>query len=86
MSYDISDYTRLQIDYVHSLREQAIKAGDVPQDMAVSHFMLGFYFKHGYDDAFRKYYNGLAHKLEWQGLNHKSVADKVKPKVRGWGV
>lgn len=86
MSYDISNYTRLQVEYVHQLREQAIKAGDIKPFMGVSNFMLGYYFKHGYDEAFNKYFNGLAHKLDWQGLEHKNISDKVKPKIRGWGV
>ena len=78
MSYDISHRTKIQMDYIRDLHEQAVKAGDVDKTLPVSNFMMGYYFKFGYDSAFNRYYNGEVHKLKWQGLDCKNIETKLE--------
>ena len=63
------NYNDTQINYVHELHEQAKLKGDIPKEMMVSSFMLGYYFKLGYDRRFQMYWDGVMHKPHWRGLN-----------------
>jgi len=77
----------VQQNYIFELKEQAIQRGDVPSTIGASAFMLGYYFRLGYDDVFRQYWDGTGHKLHWQGLGVqvdlgtriKAMTDKFKP-------
>jgi len=90
--FPTGQYVKDQLNYVQHLREQAIKANDVDKTVGVSDFMVGCYFRLGYDTLFRKYWNGQRHKLDWQGLekivdlNETSGMFEHKPlKKAGWG-
>lgn len=61
-------YLKNQMNYVQDLWEQAREKGDCLQYKKTSDFMLGEYFKWGYDVAYRKYYCGMIHKPKWGDL------------------
>lgn len=63
--FKIEDYNRDQINFVHDLYEQALKAGAITRETTVSGFMVGFYFRQGYDIAFHEYWKGQKHKPKW---------------------
>lgn len=78
MTHPTEQYNQDQINYVHRLHQQAIAKGDVPKETGVSSFMLGCYFKLGYDEVFAKYWKGERHKVDWQGLNKRvDISDRV---------
>lgn len=61
-------YMSSQTNYIHDLWFEARQKGDCLQYKKVSEFAVNEYFKHGYDQAWRKYYCGLGHKPKWGDL------------------
>lgn len=85
MTFPTEQYNHDQQNYIFDLREQAIKAKDISPTIGVSAFMIGAYFRLGYDVRFRQYWDGERHKPQWEGLGKrvdvlpsKELTDVVK--------